>query len=465
MMMIALCMIVITIVKLTKEMSFIVNPELFFLKRNDHFVIYSPLTGSILDVSDGVIDMLKACDEGLDIGSFPKDILDQLIDRGVLLHPESLKSLELPTNSEYFPTSVTLLPTYQCNLECKYCYSNGGSNVGSNLKIDIAKKSIDFVIANALKLEKPSVSLGFHGGGEPLHKSCFPFVQEMVKYFRRSVESSELHGHISIATNGILSETILNWIWKNIDFVTLSCDGSPDIQNFQRPIANSKDYNHTSSWYIERTASFFETKKIQYAIRSTITDFSVDRISEIVQYFVINAPSAKTIHLEPLAIAGRANDSSLKTPSNAKMIAQLELVHKNFNGAKQKVYVSGCDISRISNKFCGAYGRNFFINPQGFVTTCLEVCRQSDQFSNIFFIGHYHTADNAFVFDNDRIDFLSKLTVNSKPRCSNCIAKYNCAGGCLIKDYREANIKATNGLRRCNLTQEIVEKQIFSFLQ
>ena len=90
MMMIALCMIVITIVKLTKEMSFIVNPELFFLKRNDHFVIYSPLTGSILDVSDGVIDMLKACDEGLDIGSFPKDILDQLIDRGVLLHPESL---------------------------------------------------------------------------------------------------------------------------------------------------------------------------------------------------------------------------------------------------------------------------------------------------------------------------------------------------------------------------------------
>ena len=429
------------------------NPDVFFIPCDDNYIIYAPLQGAILKVTPSVIEQLQNLhfenNYRIDSEIFNKLVEKEIISTNYLPKRKSY-------NFEYKPTSVILLPTWNCNLKCKYCYSRGGEDSQNIMDIQVAKSAIDFITINAKRKKLNDYYITYHGGGEPFLEENMPWIKEITSYSREVAKKNKLNVNISAATNGFLSYKTTNWIIKNLDRVNISFDGLEDIQNYQRPTKNGKG-SFTS---VERTIKLLEENDFPFGIRSTITENNVKRMDEIVQYIHENT-SLKRIHLEPLFECGRCNETGIKPPLIEDFI-------NNFIKAKNlakkygiKLYNSASELEKIGYKFCGATESNFFVTPDGYVTACLEVSRPNDNMRDIFIIGVFNSEKKIFIFDRNKIRILRKRTVQNIKGCKDCFVKYNCSGDCPAKSYiASGNLFNSSKNPRCEANKAILLNEI-----
>ncbi len=436
-----------------------ITRELFVIPKNDQFILYAPLEGSAMQVGGGVIKYLQQVQSGEDPEKLNRDLFTQLRNQRVLVD----KQRELPpiTNEPFAPTSVTLLPTYACNLRCVYCYSLGGERVGKVMDKEIARSAIDLIIENALEKKVNSVNLGFHGGGEPLLEGNMPFLDFAVNYFRYQASLAGLRGSVGAVTNGVHNQKMLDWIVQNIDHLSLSIDGPQDIQDSQRPkyqggklVGSYSDVMNTLK-FLEQTRDR-QGKSYNYGMRATITDASVSRMSEIVEFF--NSISKnKSFHLEPLFECGRCRTSQARAPKPEDYLRFMREAEIKAKELGVSIYYSGATLDKIGEEFCGACGRNFFITPDGDVTTCLEVCRKEDKHAGLFYIGGFDSENKKFDFNTSTIKNLKQRKVSSMPHCENCFAKYNCSGDCLAKVVEQSgSLRDPSNNFRCGINQGLL---------
>jgi uncharacterized protein len=439
---------------------FNINPKMYVIPNENNFILYSPLTGSVLEVTPGVVKEMQNISFGekynLDIG-----IKKTLREKGFISGKKFPKiNGEVPLDEKYEPTAVTLMPTWDCNLRCLYCYSDGGINPGEILDRKVARASIDLIIANSLEKEMDHISVGFHGGGEPLIHKNMDWIKEITSYTREEADKNGLKSRVSSATNGFISKNNLEWVVNNFDRVNLSWDGTPEIQNLHRPGKNGLPTYET----VLRTAKYLEEAGFQYGIRSTISDKSVDKMEEIVQLFV-DETTVKGFHLEPLFECGRGeNNPVLGAPSTEAFVENFIKAKKIAYANERTLYHSASDLEKVGRKFCGAAGSNFFVTPDGNVTSCLEVSRPDDDMNDIFMIGSFNNKQNVFEFDEERLETLRKRVVENVEGCDDCFAEYNCSGDCLAKAYAVSRdlFDSSNNVRcdanRALLLHEIKEK-------
>jgi len=432
-----------------------INPEVCYLNSdNGNFIMYSPLRGQVLEVTLPVIRELQNIKLGKE-SKLERDIEKTLLEKGFI--GEKFEKIIPPSLDEkYLPTSATLMPSWDCNLNCIYCYSHGGENPGELMDVMVAKSSIDFILKNAKAKKIKGVHLGYHGGGEPLNGKNMNWLDEITHYARDKAKENELSINISSATNGFLSLKNLEWIVNNLDSVNISLDGTEDIQNKQRP----NKLGGPSYKSVIRAINYFEEKKFNYGIRSTITEESVNRMDEILRHF-IEITSLKRFHFESLFECGRCETTGLKSPSPEDFI-------RNFIKSKEiaeengiKLYNSGSDLEKIGFKFCGASGSNFFVTPDGNVTTCLEVSRPEDDMNDVFIIGKFDNEKNEFIFNQERLDALRKRTIQNISGCGDCFAKYNCSGDCPAKSYAVSRslYDSSNNIR-CDVNRALLLHEI-----
>ncbi|MFA4952688.1 MAG: radical SAM protein [Candidatus Pacearchaeota archaeon] len=438
-----------------------INNELFVIPDEDKFILYVPLEGSVVSVSSGVVGALKKIKKGEE-SSLQPEIKEQLIKTKILVESQSSCNIK-KEGSEYEPTSITLMPTYNCNLRCVYCYSHGGERVGQIMEFDVAKSAIDLVVKNSLKVGNKDIHLGFHGGGEPLLRGNIDFLKRSVEYFNKQTEKNNLKGRVSSATNGVfnnLNHRDLEWILKNIDRLNISLDGTADIQDAQRPMAGPNHRFMPSSDYVVETIKILEEEKYPYGIRATITAESVPRMSEILEFFH-SISSNKSFHLEPLFECGRCKTTKARAPSPEDYLKYLLEAKQTAEKLEVGIYYSGAKLEGIHNSFCGAAGKNFLVSPEGRVTTCLEVSRKDDDMAEIFIVGQYNPDKNQFEFDDTKIKRLQGRVVENIPNCRDCFAKYNCGGDCLAKGYAQSrSLEDTINNSRCSINQGILFHEI-----
>lgn len=432
-----------------------VNPEVCYISsENGDYIMYSPLKGEIIEVTPSVIKELQNIKlnkkHNLNSG-----IEKKLIEKGFI--GQHFPKLNLPVEDRtYSPNSVTLMPSWDCSLKCVYCYSHGGENPGRLMDLDIAKSAIDLVIENAKEKNLKSIHLGYHGGGEPLMKKNIPWIDEVNNYARKKSKDNNLIVGINSATNGFLSLKSLEWVVHNLDSVNVSLDGPEDIQNKQRP----NKFGGPSYKPALRTINYLEKNNFKYGIRSTITEESVNRMEEILKHFM-EISSLKRFHFESLFECGRCESNNLKAPSSGDFIKNFiktkELAYKNGIN----LYNSGSDLDKIGFKFCGAAGDNFFVTPDGNVTSCLEVSRPDDDMNEIFIIGGFDKVKGKFVFNNEKLNALRKRVVQNVAGCEDCFAKYNCSGDCLAKSCASSgNLYNSENNVRCEVNRALLLHEI-----
>lgn len=428
-----------------------VTKELFIIPHKGEYILYAPLKGVVAQVNAGVISLLKRIEDQKQDGLVTDNIVDSLIKLGVIETDSVEEKVAEPYIYKGFkPTSVTLLPTLKCNLRCVYCYSEAGENVGNDMDIKTARTSINFIIQNSQELGTKTPHLHFHGGGEPFLK--IDLVKEVVNYLRSEAEKNNLKPSIGGTSNGLISRENLEWITDNFDYINISIDGPEDIQNVQRPKANGQP----SFREVVETIQFLEKKGFEYSTRSTITNDSVNRIPEIIEFFK-SISSNKRFHIEPLFECGRCKKSYSRSPDPSIFLKKFIEAKTIFDGSGIEVFYSGDRFKGVSHYFCGAAGDNFFVTPQGNVTTCLEVCREDDPRADIFIIGRYDKKAGNLIFDDEKIKRLKNRNIDNMLYCQECIGKYSCAGDCLAKVHAQSgDLYDTRNNERCVITKGVI---------
>jgi len=429
----------------------IVNPELFVIPNKDNFILYLPLEKrSALEVTPGVLSILKNASS-----ISPQDSSDGLVKKLIgtkVIVPEDYKIMEFPKKTQaYLPTSVTLLPTTDCNLNCIYCYASSGEH-RVNMPFDTAKASIDFITENALKLGQKNIGVSFHGGGEPFMN--YKLIKEAVKYSKSLSKKKRLKSpHYSIVTNAVLNQEQLNFLKKYNFRVNISLDGTKDIQDFQRPLRDGR----SSFEQVMNSIRFMEENKQNYGIRSTITNYNLGRLKEIVDFFK-DTTNLDTVHFEPVFECGRCEKTNTTEPDSKEFLEKI-LEAKEYGLSKgMGVYYSGGRFDATTNHFCGATGSNFIVTPYGTVTTCLEVSTTKDPRSSVFQIGKQNKG--SFQIEQDKIDYLKSRTVDKMSNCTDCYAKYNCAGDCLAKVLAKGSLFDTSENSRCDINRGVLLYEI-----
>jgi uncharacterized protein len=440
------------------DTKYSVTCDLFALPFDDgNLILYAPRLGFVSTVNNDVVNLLAELDtldcETLNEGQ--RATLEYLTQKHVLNGSDEADIVK-PFEDKYEPTMVTLFPTNQCNLRCRYCYASAGELAPLTMDWYYATHAIDKVIRNVREKGAGLVSLAFHGGGEPL----FPwdFVKRTVEYAEEASEKAGLKLSVFSATNGLLSTSQLDWIMKHFVSLNVSFDGLPHVQDYQRPLPNGKG----SFEFVHRTLKYLDEHNFNYGVRSTISSYNVDAMEESLDFIGKNYKT-KMVHFEPLFYCGRCKTNDSFSPDMEKFIA-------NFKKCdlKAKVYgvafmYSGCRIESLTSTFCGATRDNFSVTPDGYVTTCYEVTSKNDPKSEIMFIGRIN--DNGDLeIDAGKRKFLHSLSVNNIEYCRDCFAKWHCGGECIAK-LGHTDYSGPRGHDRCQLNRHLIMSRLVNLVK
>ena len=426
--------------------------ELYLLPEGEQYILYAPLIHTILKVNKSLVALLNKIKQG---DTIPEDkstltVLENLRKLGIIDGKDRYPQDPNP-NDEYLPTSVTFLPTSDCNLKCIYCYANSGTHK-KYLPVHIGKAAIDFICKNAKTKGTENIQIGFLGGGEPF--LAWDFVTEIYEYTKTIAKRHGLSTFFTGVTNGVLSQKKVLWIRDHFQFLNVSLDGLKPIHDKQRPTKNG----NSSYGKVISTISLLNEASFEYSIRTTVSDISVKSLPSIVDFFAKEL-CAKKIHLEPLFSCGRCRTNSDLVPNPKVFAEEIKKCYPIAASHNTELLCSCARLDNLSSTYCGALVENFYITPDGFVTACTEVSSDTEPLSSTFLIGKYDQTLNKFKIWNDKRHSLMSRTVNSLDKCKQCISKWHCSGGCPVKAYK-GDVFNDVDIAGCVIARELTEYHV-----
>jgi uncharacterized protein len=434
-----------------------VTCDLFTVPYNqEEKLLYAPRIGFLCLANKDLLDMLASIDtiDSKNINDTQKEVLDYLSEKGVI-NGEEEKSLHKKYPEKFSPVQVTLFPTTQCNLRCRYCYASAGETKAITMDWRYAVSALDAVIRNAKELGQQQISLGFHGGGEPL----FPwrFIQRVVRYAEEESKKNELGLTVYAATNGLLSEKQLAWIVQHFSNLNISFDGLPRVQDYHRPLPGGQG----SFKHLDNTFKFLDKHKFNYGIRSTISEYNIDLMEESIDFIAENYHPV-TVHFEPVFQCGRCKTDDEYQVSLSKFADHYEKCEEKSRKHGFRFTYSGCRVESLSNTFCGIACDSFSVTPDGYITSCFETTTLDDDKSGAFFIGKINDHGELEV-DEKKRSFLHSLTVENLDYCKDCYAKWHCAGDCVAK-LGHNDFQGERGHERCELNRKLVANKLIKLI-
>ena len=385
--------------------------EKFNRDPEDFYIIYSPLSKKNMLCSKAEKDHIKKClhDEDAD----NKNLLDSL----ELSPKKNIKyDISCPQGIGDI-RKMSFLPTHKCNFSCSYCFSAEGRST-EVISEEKAKKAIDFFI-NPERTNKRELWLAILGGGEPLTE--IDFVERMIAYARKRSWELGFKLGIGLTTNGsIINERLIRIIKENYVVMSVSFEVLEDIQNLQR-----KNYD-----LVSRNISTMLDSGIELTIKSIITPDNVTRLEEMIEHLHTEFPKVKAIKLQPV-------ESTDIFKSEQELASFYQTFTDNFFKAKRKADAYGIDMYCVSSKFSELImehfcGNEICVTPNGKITICHRI--SSDKEDSFSKFNYGNIANDGIKIDDKTLTQLARSNVGLE-ECSECFAKWHCAGGCLIQRH------------------------------
>ena len=339
----------------------------------------------------------------------------------------------------FFPTKAIFLLTSRCNLDCKYCYSKF-NNIEYDLSFKQAEGVISKILQNVIMLNKKTLRIGFHGGGEPFIK--FTLMERIVDFARSIAKVNGLDLLISATTNGILSFNQRIWASNNVDKLKISFDGTADLQNQNRPLKQKKSESMTK---LLQTIQHFNMLQYPYTLRTTITCDSLHKMNEIMNYSKCIS-NDNIIKFEAKYTRDKNNYSFSKLNLDVNLLSFL----KNYYSLKTKnPKLNSFDACDTSYQRCGAWGNELILDGYGNISTCFKCTSYGDK--SPFFICMLDEFLNTNIMLSKK-HMIRKINLKANQICSYCFIWGRCGGGCLTlwgNDKRGDQIYTPT--QRCNV--------------
>jgi uncharacterized protein len=429
--------------------------NIFLIPDGNQYILYAPLNHFVASVNGTTARLIQQFLIDRDPESVPPPIRSQLADLTWAQVPEKLPAVRDP-GRPFEPTQVTIFPTNQCMLRCEYCYASAGGAAPRRVDLRAIGPAIELVIA-ATKRRGQTATVAFHGGCDPLFSP--EIVKSSVGYACAAGERESVKVRLVISTSGAVSEKTAEWLARTFHSVCLSCDGPPDIQDRQRPLADGSP----SSPLVSRTAGVLRDHNVPCGIRATVTARTVHRMTEMVDYF-IEVFGMRQMHFEPVHPCGRCATESIAAPSSLEFVEHFSAAWEHARSRNAFLRYSGCRLGWLTERFCAVDGDNFCLTPEGHMSSCYEVPDTSHPLADTLIFGRFDPTPQSFVVDQDKLAVLRRLNVTYKEFCKSCFAKWNCGGDCPVKGITgHTNLLSDYSYKpgaRCDINRELTLRSL-----
>ncbi|MBW6441886.1 radical SAM protein [Patescibacteria group bacterium] len=375
------------------------------------------------------------------------DLLNQEIN---LLDENELKKFKkIPDfkNKKNNTGKIILSTTYNCNLNCKYCYVRGGDLPVKMLEYKSAIKAIDFLLSKNLD----ELTIQFFGGEPTLNIEC---IQKVVEYLKKHKHKTKINYELS--TNGLINDKLAKYFVKNKFLFIISLDGPKEIHNYHRP-ARSKSIDSFKKTL--STIRLILKNNGALKIRTTVTSHSVNQMSDIVKCF--STLGIELIHFEVFVPLGRGEDRADFKPNKedyVKNFIKAYLVAKDLN--IQITQFGLFDLFSPSKYTCASTHKyKFVIMPDGEILYCLGAQEEFGDFINEFKLG-YCTEEKLYIDQKKAESLPTKYNVDLIEKCDDCFIKYICKGVCPALNAVSNGEWDIPDEYSCYIRQEIIEDLI-----
>jgi len=379
-----------------------------------------------------------------------EETLAELENRGYLTkltvaqEKERLRTIAgLVHSSESKGYSYILVPSYDCNLRCPYCfqdYMRTDPSFQPKLK-RMTPELVDRMLAGILDLENADPDSKMDArqftffGGEPLLAANREIVEYIVR--RASALGPAVFGAV---TNGTELETYCDLLGPDaLSSLQITLDGPPRTHDQFRIYADG----HGSFEKIARNIVLALDRGVLVSIRVNVCK---DNLADIPGLAMEAAQRGWTnyknfrIYVAPIQPTanfpnnGRLLNSYQLGQSLQKMQQEdqlLNVIERPDDSMKRRALAlfQQPEIDPIADfkaSFCGAHSGMYIFDPFGDIYACWE--RMGDSQIRIGRIG----TDNKFVYEMPMFQKWRSRTVATNPTCESCAYSLQCGGGCAV---------------------------------
>jgi uncharacterized protein len=355
-------------------------------------------------------------------------------------------------------SKLTLNITNKCNLDCKYCYANGGiyNSKESQMSENTLKKTLDVFLDKYKNIQ----SIQLFGGEPTLNLAAIEFVGD---YFDKKYNIHEIDFKpiISLVTNGTCSsDRFIGIINKYNIQLTVSIDGPKCINDKTRLLKNGQGCSDAVISNIFKLKKY--TKQPENA-EATFTQYHVNsniEVSDVVEYIKKDL-GIQNIHIVPVSCE-KTEDFYLKDRSSfVKSIPEI-IENKKKSGYKNNYMIIDRIIRNLISKttsqyICNAGISTFSVSTKGDIYPCFMLT-DIDKYK----LGNIRNDDKfSLNISNDKLNLFDNSYKANSLKCKNCFNNTLCHGCIGINYFNTGNAFKTSE-EDCKFMKTLTENIILS---
>lgn len=339
------------------------------------------------------------------------------------------------------PRDVTVVCTNLCAQECVYCYGTPAHGNRSLLDPGFCRAALELAAGAAAAADR-SLRVFFHGVGEPT--LVWPLFTECIGIARAMQRQFGVRVFMRLCTGGQVTGSQAEWIADQVDEVHVSLDGPSDIQNQQRPRRDNRD-SFDGPLNLARAVV---RKRKQLRVKATVTNASVYRLTEIVD-FVARDIGRVGLDFGMMFAPPWVDGSAAAQPPWETYVSEFgkALVHGARLGMRvQHPTISyetlcGMNRSRVVNHFCVA--------PPNIVTAFFDVPIEGAADPQLGAYGWYDAHTGVIRFDHEKRQRLERE--EPMQACQDCPCASACHGVAGVKGRFPCEVDAESAICRARV--------------
>jgi uncharacterized protein len=425
------------------------NDVAAYVKKLDDYHRPKPLFGKWSDEQLGKFEVPVSQTESLS-----DEAVNILVKRGYLTylsHQEEedlLSKLAGTLHENSKKPSYIIMPTYNCNLRCSYCFQDymrtdkSFAHLLKSMSIEMADRIIN--VMGQIETSKgwkesvpPTRHIGFFGG-EPLLKKNRQVVEHFITELKKQGEVS-----FYAVTNG----TDLHYYQDllkpdSINYLQITLDGPLAEHDKRRIYPNGKG----SFNVIADNISMALEREVRVSVRMNIDRNNVDRLPELAEEFRKRGWNQSSFFGAYAAPIHASNDKTDKetTFDSYELDVEIDKLREAFPGSMSIISKPDDSLTEhvrsifhkkngpsLKSTFCGAHNEMYIFDAFGDIYACWEVTGDKK-----VRIGHIAESGDISIAE-ELYKMWRRRNVTTNPICKQCKYALHCGGGCAVLADRQ----------------------------
>jgi uncharacterized protein len=387
----------------------------YFHLEENKYLAYNALKNGLAVISDNIVNGIKNIEFNKD--NMNEEQLNELLSGGFIIDKDfdELVLLKTRLNLHNFSTNIlglTITPTLDCNLACKYCYEELQKN---KMTKKVQKQLVTFV-EDYLKSGVRYVEVTWYGG-EPL--LCFDIVESLSAKFISLCKKYNAEYSADIVTNGTLLDTTI--MKKLVDLkirgVQITLDGKKEIHDSRRFYHDGKGSFDDIISNLQEIVGILPIM-LRINVDETNIQDTLSFVNNLIRYEWFDKESISIYYgyVKKFSTTCKCNESECLKPNEFWEQSLLLQNHLFENGFGFHMYPN-------VNVGCGATAINaFVVGPFGELYKCWSnVGLKSYQVGTIF---------APIELNKVHMEYLTE-SFEGDEECKNCKFLPICMGGCV----------------------------------